>query len=93
MITKEKLAIYEQFSGDGDGWARCGTPHEKAVMSDPDWYEILDIVVRLHSVQTGRAAPEFVDETRRRISESIPDAEAVATLMRIAPRMYERQMA
>ena len=45
MITKEKISIYKKFGGDSDAWARIGTPEEKKIMSDDDWY-IIDSLIQ-----------------------------------------------
>ena len=71
MITDAKLTIYQRFDGDIDGWARAGTPLEKALMTDADWAEISEILVRLAIVKSGQATAGYEAETRRMIAAAV----------------------
>jgi hypothetical protein len=81
MITDEKLTIYQKFRGDIDGWARAGTPQEKALMTDEDWADIDGILLRLAIVKSGRAADAYEAETRR-ILAATAESEGVAQRLR-----------
>jgi hypothetical protein len=77
MITDAKLTVYQRFGGDIDGWARAGTPREKALMIDADWAEISEILFRLAIVKSGRATAGYEAETRRMIAAAVEN-ESVA---------------
>lgn len=71
MITDQKLTVYQRFDGDIDGWARGATPHEKALMTDEDWADISEILLRLAILKSGQAAYSYDDETKRIISAKV----------------------
>lgn len=71
MITDQKLTVYQKFGGDIDGWARAATPHEKALMTDRDWADISEIVLRLAVVKSGQAADVYDAETKRIIAAKV----------------------
>ena len=71
MITEEKLAIYQRFGGDIDGWVRTATPLEKALMTDAEWADISEILLRLAVVRSGQAADGYDAETRRIIAAKV----------------------
>lgn len=77
MITDAKLTVYERFDGDIDGWARAGTPLEKALMPDADWAEISEILLRLAIAKSGHATAGYEAETRRMIAAAVEN-ESVA---------------
>ena len=85
MITEQKLAIFEKYNGDIDAWTRAGTPQEKKTMSDPDWYEITEILQGLSLTQmgtNGKGGKSFAE----RIQQSI---KAHAANERVAQRLLE----
>jgi hypothetical protein len=71
MITDEKLTVYRRFGGDIDGWVRVATPHERALMTDEDWADISEILLRLALVKSGQAADVYAAETKRIISAKV----------------------
>ena len=77
MITDAKLTVYQRYGGDIDGWARAGTPSEKALMIDADWAEISEILFRLAIAKSGQAAAGYEAETRRMIAAAVEN-ESVA---------------
>lgn len=81
MITAKKLSIYRKYDGDVDGWARAGSWREKKIMSDQDWYDIDELLRRLHLVEAGLASAEFESQTRVMLEERTKNAE-VARLLR-----------
>ena len=78
MITDEKLTIYQKFGGDIDGWVRAATPHEKALMTDADWADISEILLRLAIVKSHQATDAYAAETTRIIAAKVEN-EVVAT--------------
>jgi len=71
MITDEKLTVYQRFGGDMDGWVRAATPFERKLMSDEDWADISEILLRLAIVKSGRAADVYDAETKRIIAAKV----------------------
>jgi hypothetical protein len=71
MITDQKLTVYQRFGGDIDGWALAATPYEKALMTDEDWADISEILLRLAIVKSGQAADVYDAETKRIISAKV----------------------
>ena len=80
MITKEKVDIYRRYGGDPDGWALRRDPKEQAAMCDVDWSNIEQLRHRLWLQQHENVSDDFIAETRRLISERIPDETAVRAL-------------
>ena len=73
MITDDKLTVYQRFGGDIDGWARAAAPIEKALMTDEDWADISEILLRLAIVKSGHATDAYGAETRRLIAAKVED--------------------
>jgi hypothetical protein len=71
MITDEKITIYQRFGGDIDGWVRAATQHERALMTDEDWADISEILLRLAIVKSGQAADVYDAETKRIIAAKV----------------------
>ena len=71
MITDEKLTVYQRFRGDIDAWVLASTPREKALMTDEDWADISEILLRLAIVKSGLAAGVYDAETKRIISAKV----------------------
>ena len=80
VITREKLDIFRRYDGDVDGWALRRDPQEHAVMSDGDWSVIEDLRHRLWLERHESVSDDFIAETRRLISESVPDENALRAL-------------
>lgn len=80
MITNEKLTVYQRFGGDIDGWARVATPIEKALMTDEDWADISEVLLRLAIVKSGQATDAYGAETKRLIAAKVEDGCVVKAL-------------
>lgn len=73
MITLEKLDIYKFFGGDVDGWARLGSPLQKRVMKDEDWFVIENFIQELTLVKRGLASESFLESLNKRLQEGCDD--------------------
>jgi hypothetical protein len=81
MITPEKLRIYQRYRGDIDGWARIGTPEEKAAMTDEDWYVIGELQQRLALVKRGVASENYVRKTNQMLADWVNDEAVTQALL------------
>ena len=84
MINKEKMAVYQKYAGDMDGWARMASVAEKALISDADWYEINSFIQDYSLVKKGLASQRYADKLDARIEEatgSSEDRQALKALM------------
>lgn len=64
MITQEKLAIYEHFVGDIDGFARIATVAQKQTINSDDWNLIDACIQDVKLVSKGLAAHSFLEIVR-----------------------------
>ena len=80
MITDEKLTVYLRFGGDIDAWVRAATPHEKGLMTDDDWADISEILLRLAIVKSGRAAGGYAADTKRIIDAKVENGDVAKRL-------------
>lgn len=83
MITEEKLEIFKRYSGDVDGWVLARDAREHEVMADSDWAQIEELRHRLWLEQHEPVSEDFIAETRKFISERVPDESAVEALRRL----------
>ena len=84
MINKEKMAVYQKYAGDMDGWARMASVAEKALISDADWYEINSFIQDYSLVKKGLASQRYADKLDARIEAATPspeDRQALKALM------------
>lgn len=73
MLTTEKLAIYQSYNGDIDGWARREGHMSNAGLTDSDWYLIDELIQGMVLVSAG-ASKEFAESLERRIDDVTADA-------------------
>lgn len=84
MISKEQLAIFERYNGDGDIWARVNDAHEHKIMADQDFWDINFILQDLTALKNGLCAKDYEIDIRRRLKEMSENEEVEARLMTIA---------
>jgi len=65
------VTVFQRYGGDIDGWVRAATPHEKALMTDEDWADISEILLRLAIAKAGQAADAYDAETRLIIAAKV----------------------
>lgn len=82
MITDEKLTVYQRFGGDIDAWVRAATPYEKRLMTDEDWADISEILLRLAIVKSGQAADDYDADTKRILAAKVENEG-------VAKRLYD----
>lgn len=73
MITHEKLRVFEKYRGDMDDWARLGTPEEKHLLKDDDWYEISGVIRQLAILKLGLASTPHYAGIQELLSLQVPD--------------------
>lgn len=83
MITREKLVIYEKFSGDIDGFSRGSSLSERKLITDLDWHLIDELVRGLSIVQAKLATVDFEESVRKRMLGEVQDELARAYLLRL----------
>jgi hypothetical protein len=80
VITREKLDVFTRYGGDIEGWVLRRDPQEHAVMSDGDWSAIEELRHRLWLERHESVSDDFIAQTRRLISERVPDENTVSAL-------------
>lgn len=83
MLTAEKLAIYQSYNGDIDGWARREGCISNAGLTDSDWYLIDELIQGIILVLVG-ASKKFAESLESRIDAVTADAAARQMLMDLA---------
>jgi hypothetical protein len=63
-----------------EGWVLRRDPQEHAVMSDGDWSAIEELRHRLWLERHESVSDDFIAQTRRLISERVPDENTVSAL-------------
>lgn len=84
MLTVEKLAVYDKFGGDIDGWARAASAEDRAALSDADWQLIDELLLGLAVAADGLASAAFSREIERRAAAATADEAAHAALLALA---------
>jgi hypothetical protein len=73
VITHEKLRVFEKYHGDMDDWARLGTPEEKLLLKDDDWYEISGVIQQLAILKKGLASSPHCAGIQEMLALQVPD--------------------
>ncbi len=84
MITKDKIQIYKNYSGDVDGWARIGSKEEKELMNDEDWFLIEDLLQDLSLMKSGNSSEEYNIKIAEKLKNKCSDEEVVRELKELA---------
>ena len=77
VINEEKPNIFRRYGGHSHGWVLARDAREHEVMADSDWAQIEELRNRRWLEQHKPVSQDFIAETRRLISERIPDEGAV----------------
>ncbi|MBB5358034.1 hypothetical protein HDE76_001240 [Rhodanobacter sp. ANJX3] len=72
MLTLAKIATYQLFGGDADGWSRERSS-DRSGITDQDWRLIEELRHGIILVSSGQASPEFTVTFERRLAASVPD--------------------
>jgi hypothetical protein len=83
-ITTEQLRLYQKYSGDDDGLALAGTPHERNTARDAEWPKIRQLIQSLALVSSGLAAEEFRRAAIDAAESQCADDDARKLLMELA---------
>ena len=84
MISQDKVHVYKKYWGDVDKWARNGSPFEKSIMGDDDWYQIVEMLWGISMIKSGSAHPTLVDEVKKKMREQVENDEVRKLLFEIA---------
>lgn len=84
MITKEHLEIYKKYKGDGDGFIRCATLQERAIMDYEHWSLIDDLIQNLNLIDNGLASDSFIESTRKKMKINCENEETIYFLKAIS---------
>lgn len=80
MITLKHIEIYRKYCGDGDGFARCATKEEKAIMDYKHWSLIDTLVQDLSIIKKGLASTSFINLTEEKLKENSDSKETVEAI-------------
>ena len=64
MITKAKLAVFKEYNGDGDDWARSGNPE---FVSTEDWHLIEQLLCDLKLIAKGLTSEGYAEITEYKL--------------------------
>lgn len=84
MITLKHIEIYKSYNGDGDGFVRCATPEEKAIMDYKHWALIESFILDISLVKKGLASEAYMKAIDERIKENFDSKEAIQALRDMA---------
>lgn len=80
MITKDQIAIFLKYNGDGDGFVRCATNSEKHIMTSEIWSLIDDIVFDLHLLNSNLASKETAKSITDKLERHLGDGSLIKLL-------------
>jgi hypothetical protein len=86
MITLKHIEIYKSFQGDGDGFVRCASNEEKAVMTYKHWSLIDDFVHDLNLVNKGLTSKEYSESLNKRLKENCDNQEIINQLKQLVDK-------
>lgn len=84
MLTLAKVALYESFDGDLDGWVRMGSPDQGSGMGESDWREIERLLSDLHAIGLGLTTGHYALGVLRHLELEAADDETRRALRRLA---------
>jgi hypothetical protein len=62
MITIEKYQIFEQYSGDSDGFARLASKTEKELFDSEDWVLIDSFIQDIELINKGLVSSDYKEK-------------------------------
>ena len=80
MITNEKIKIYLRYKGDIDGFTIVGTPDEKAVIAENEFYEVRDLTQDIILMKRNLVSKEYAKRVMNKIKENEINQEMVELL-------------
>jgi hypothetical protein len=75
---------YIKYGGDEDGFTRCGTQEEKAIVDDNDWNVIVRFVQNLIPIKRGLAAAAFIQSMDESLRQHCDNEETIKAILEIA---------
>lgn len=84
MITAEKLKVFEKYLGSVDAWARLGSPEEKELLKDADWYNISNAIQHLTILKKGLASPQDNEVINQVLAQQSGDSHTQRRLLALS---------
>jgi len=84
MITLKHIEIYKSYNGDGDGFVRCATPEEKAIMDYKRWSLIESLIQDISLIKKGLASEAYIKTIDERLKENCDSKETIQSLRDMA---------
>jgi hypothetical protein len=81
MITLSKIRIYESFKGDIDAWTCASRDKNDESMNGDDFYEISQLLQKIHLLKNSLVSNAFADEITREIAAKSENQATIAKLM------------
>lgn len=83
-ITGSQLDVYLKYSGDGDGWARCGSREEKSSIDDAQWAAIEFLRLELGLLKREQLAPAARQRLLDSLAGRVDGEDVVRRLLEVA---------
>ncbi|SEA68464.1 hypothetical protein SAMN05192529_1492 [Arachidicoccus rhizosphaerae] len=84
MITLKHIEIYKSYNGDGEGFVRCATPEEKAIMDYKRWSLIESLIQDISLIKKGLASEAYIKTIDERLKENCDSKETIQSLRDMA---------
>jgi hypothetical protein len=83
-VTDQQLDVYLRYSGDSDGWARCGSDEEKSRIDDAQWAAIDFLRLELGLLKREQLSPAAKQKLLDSLANRVADGNVVRRLIEIA---------
>ncbi|PXV69010.1 hypothetical protein CLV62_101277 [Dysgonomonas alginatilytica] len=80
LITEQQVAIYLKYAKDIDGFARVGTPEDRATLSVEQWYTIDNLAHDIFLIKRKLVSASTKDSIEKRIKDKLKDQAAMDLL-------------
>ncbi len=67
MITKKAIEIYRKYGGDSDGFCKCSTELERALINSEDWMKIENAVQDICLIDSELSSKEYKTSVLKRL--------------------------
>lgn len=84
MLTLSKIATYQRFGGDIDGWARSPKDADSSGMTDDDWFLIDELRQAFCLISSGLASTAFAARAEQRLLDATADEQTRQAVRRLA---------
>lgn len=83
-ITGSQLDVYLKYSGDSDGWARCGSGEGKSSIDDGQWAAIEFLRLELGLLKREQLAPTAKQKLLDSLAGRVAGEDVVRRLLEVA---------